>query len=761
MTIQNNTEQQSGETAFAKPVPEPPSELSNAERAHAKRDILVSNLFAPVSFNIVAGQYMMLFASDVLKFDPMSIATIFALIPIVSILRIALVHQVRRFGRIRAYIVARIVQCSVVLFLLVLPFNYLSLTLLTALLMVFLAARELGVNMVWSSLIREITTTNDRGRYLGRLQFAFAVTTLIVSGGVILLVGDSITGGQYRILLALALIGLANACFWAIRIPDPGATKTGKLPREIIRRRSFFYILRHSPLLRLPVLVSFFAMAASLPLAIVYFRQVLQVPADLVTLYVFTITLGQVLFFYIWGQMADTMGFRPMLIGLLSLTAATAPLIFFVPSFAPAGITTASANAQTLIGTGALLLLGLSNGILTSGILIVTTSIQHYHVRPEDSLEAMNLFAILRVTFQAIVFFLAGAFLTHIVIPIGVHPVWNGIVQLDAYKIYAAVIGPLLLLLSIPVAKRLPNLRPWFRVGDFFSALIHSPGRTVYASRRVYHEVKEKRVELARWFGVNANPMVINPLIELLRDPSYDVKVEAIRSLARTNSSLAGEELAAILADDEHRSLWDQTAWALGELKHLPALDLLVDRLSPEMPPGIRAMSARALGKLGDPRAVVPLAGLLEEELHNLSIVSAASLALLQLNSREHVPLAFRALLRLRNREDRYELMNAFCEWLEIPSRWLLHSTSHHSSWESLNSHLELHSTSWRRTRQPIIRIFLERDHGSLLNLLENQLGTSPEGQFAAARALLHVARQSERWSPLSVLAIAWLLYSK
>ena len=74
MTMQNNTEQESGETAFAKPVPESPSELSNAERAHAKRDILASNLFAPVSFNIVAGQYMMLFASDVLKFDPMSIA---------------------------------------------------------------------------------------------------------------------------------------------------------------------------------------------------------------------------------------------------------------------------------------------------------------------------------------------------------------------------------------------------------------------------------------------------------------------------------------------------------------------------------------------------------------------------------------------------------------------------------------------------------------------------------------------------------------
>ena len=55
MTMQNNTEQESGETAFAKPVPESPSELSNAERAHAKRDILLSNLFAPGGFQKPVG----------------------------------------------------------------------------------------------------------------------------------------------------------------------------------------------------------------------------------------------------------------------------------------------------------------------------------------------------------------------------------------------------------------------------------------------------------------------------------------------------------------------------------------------------------------------------------------------------------------------------------------------------------------------------------------------------------------------------------
>ena len=63
---------------------EPDRQLSSAQRSHAQRNVLLSSLFGPITFNILAGQYMMLFASDVLKFDPLSIATIFALVPLVS-----------------------------------------------------------------------------------------------------------------------------------------------------------------------------------------------------------------------------------------------------------------------------------------------------------------------------------------------------------------------------------------------------------------------------------------------------------------------------------------------------------------------------------------------------------------------------------------------------------------------------------------------------------------------------------------------------
>ena len=101
------------------------------------------------------------------------------------------------------------------------------------------------------------------------------------------------------------------------------------------------------------------------------------------------------LFLYLWGRLADTIGFRPVLIGLLSLTAVTIPIIFFIPPFPETGFQWHTVDPITLMGIGSLLLLGLSNGILLPGIGIVATSIQQYHVRSEDGLEALNLFTIL------------------------------------------------------------------------------------------------------------------------------------------------------------------------------------------------------------------------------------------------------------------------------------------------------------------------------------------------------------------------------
>ncbi len=734
--------------------------LSAAERHRAQKHALLAHLVGSFATSVMAGAYMMLFATDVLHFNPLTIATIVACTPLITIMRLPMVGPVRRLGRVRAIKIGRIFEIFSILLLLLFPTNLLTPVIFATIIFIFLGASELGIGLVWQSLLRDYTTQEDRGRFFARMRFSFTTTGLVLNGIIIVLVGKAVTEDIYKGLLLVCLLGIFNSWFWINFLPDLEARE--KLSGDSLGAKgpSIWNIIRHSPLMRLPLLVTLLTTAASLPLAVIYFRQMLHVPANLVALFIFFSTAGSALFYFLWGRLADTIGFRPMLIGLLWLTAISLPLIVFVPPFPEQGLDWGQLQPAALMGIGALLFLGFSNGILTSGIGITVTSINLHHVSRKNSLEALNVLAVISSIFQALVAFLAGLLIQKVAIPAGSMTIGNGLIYLDWYKGFAAMFSPALLFLTIPIVQRLPNVRPWFGVGHFFTAIMSSPARTLLAIRNIYDETPERRRNLAHWFGMSVNPMSIEPLLALLNDPSFEVRTEAIRSLARTGSPLAGKELRQVLEDEERRALWDQTAWALGELKYRDAFDLLVARLSPDTPNRVRIMSARALGKLVNDNATPHLLKVMQEEEVRLTLLSACCLSLLHLDAKKHAAETFRVLLRLRNREDRYELMSELCLWLEIPSSWLLRSNSAQSSWQSLNLHLDWRSESWKKDRQEILTTFHQKDHVKIFDLMEERLRKSAADRYAVSQALTKVGRETEGWSPLSVLATAWLLFA-
>ncbi len=733
--------------------------LSVAERHRAQKHALLGHLVGSFAASVMAGAYMMLYATDVLRFKPLTIATIVACTPLITIMRLPMMGPVRRIGRVRALKIGRIFQILSVLLLLLVPADLLTPVTFACIIFIFLGARELGIGLVWQSLLRDYTTKEDRGRFFARMRFSFTTTGLVLNGIIIVLVGKTVTEDIYKGMLLVCLLGLFNSWFWINFLPDKAAR--GKDPGGDggAKGSSIWNILRHSPLMRLPLLVTLLTTAASLPLAVIYFRQMLHVPANLVALFIFFSTAGSALFYFLWGRLADTIGYRPMLIGLLWLTAFSLPLIVFVPPFPEQGLDWGQLQPAALMGIGALLFLGFSNGILTSGIGIAVTSINLHHVSRKNSLEALNVLAVISSGFQALVAFLTGLLIQKVAIPAGSMVVGNGLIYLDWYKGFAAMFSPALLFLTIPIVRRLPNVRPWFGVGHFFTAIMNSPARTLLAIRNVYDETPERRLKLAHWFGMSVNPMSIEPLLALLNDPSFEVRTEAIRSLARTGSSLAGKELLQVLQDEERRALWDQAAWALGELQYHEAFDLLISRLSSETPGRVRITSARALGKLANDNATPHLLKVMKEEDVRLTLLAVCCLSLLHLDAKEHADETFRALLRLRNREDRYELMSEFCLWLEIPSSWLLRSSSAQSSWQSLNLHLDWRSASWKEERRKIITAFQEKEHSKIFDLMEKKLRKSYTDYYAPSRALAQVGRETGGWSHLSVLATAWLLF--
>jgi len=160
-----------------------------------------------------------------------------------------------------------------------------------------------------------------------------------------------------------------------------------------------------------------------------------------------------------------------------------------------------------------------------------------------------------------------------------------------------------------------------------------------------YYRAKDERttVALTERLGHTHSPFTINELVDALVDPRFNVRFEAIVSIAHTHPDpqfvealgkiLHGTELAlsGVAAwalgrigdkraretlrqglDSKHQSICAQSARALGTLGDETVVPVLLERLKTETDKGLRMAYASALGSLGAKDATQPLLELLE-----------------------------------------------------------------------------------------------------------------------------------------------------
>lgn len=730
--------------------------LSKAVRQKGQRFVVAGNLFAQAVTFICTGGLMMLFANDVLGYSPKMIASIMAFTPLIVLFRVPMVRLLRRLPMKRILLTGIVIRIGVVCALLLVPARLLSFPLYLAIILTYVASQHLAISTVWQPMLRDITTNADRGQFFARMRLAFNITTAIVTAGVTLFVGSSITEFQYKVLLAVALLGAVNQFLWLRQIP------TQEQPKEVTDQensRPVMQIVRESKLLRRPLLIIVLLQFTNMQILIIYMRQMLNIPSNYLSFFAMLILLGSSFSYLLWGKVADAIGFRPMLIGLLVTAIVVRPVLLLQLAPLPeayGGL--ASLDALGLIAMGAFVLLGLFQGWLVSGAGIATTSIQHYHVRRRDSLVAMNVFSTLQFTAQAVMSLFSGFLIEDLAMPVGIRPIFNGVMYLDWVKVYMCFVVPVITLVIIWQATKLPNAKPWFGVSDFFSSIISGPVRNIYAHRLLYHEDEDRRAELARWLGAQRSPLSLDPLLELLDDPDYDVKVEAVRSLGCSGSLVAGERLLEMLKDERNARLADHLAWALGELAYEPAREALVAHLDASHPDRTRAVAARALGKLGAAEAIPPLVEVLRQETDSPHLMSSCSRALLRLEAYGQAGLVFRTLNQLSEREEFYELLYILCDWLETPSSWLLRSTTDLRISDMLSDHIEGRTALWQRHRQATIQAFRARDLEAIRGQLHQRLRALPE-KGPVVSALRDTLDNSTEWRAIAVLATAWLLY--
>ncbi len=720
--------------------------LTAPDRQRAQRAARRANWFGATIGFIVGGQLMQLYANDVLHWDAKRIAVLLALSPLVILLRYPLLGVIQRLGRVRMLEITALVRLAVVLVLVALPAAWTPAPLFIGLILVFQAALQLGPGVVWQPLLRDITTTHERGAFFAMMRFQFTLITVLATAGAAALVGGSMSEWVYKAFLAAAALMLLHHLRWVRRLPDPAVPVLEQGSWRRLRE-----VLSTSQLLRRPLVVCLLMQAAALPILVIYLRQVLAVPASLVSLLILAQTIGTALGFLIWGKLCDAIGFQPMLLGLRILGVAVAPVLLLVPPMGGLG----TGDPAFWIGGGALLTWGFLTGAVESGAGIATTALQHHLVDRRDAMEALAVLALAGALLGAALGGISGWWVQDLALPAGSWTV-AGFIHLDWGKVWLCGLGPALLLIAGWLSRSLPNARSGTDVGDFFAGLTQHPVRSLVERQNLYSEDESERLELARLLGRWPNPLNLDPLLVLADDPSFDVRVEAIRALARSDSRRVAEALHERLNDPQDRAIWEHVAWALGELRHAPARARLEELVQSCDLPTVRAMAARALGKIGDPASVAVLVAALDREAVD-QVHAAAGRALLRLGATSHAEALFQALGRQQIRHERYELMSVLCEWLGLSYRWLLRADSRQTPYAMLDRHLSWRPAEWLAERAAIVAAFQARDLATIQRHTAAALANGSAGPVAEAMG--RVLRTITAWGPIANLATYWLLH--
>jgi hypothetical protein len=193
-------------------------------------------------------------------------------------------------------------------------------------------------------------------------------------------------------------------------------------------------------------------------------------------------------------------------------------------------------------------------------------------------------------------------------------------------------------------------------VGEFAGLFIHGNPVLAFESMYRYYRARDERttVMMTERMGQTKSPLTVDELLEALHDPRFNVRFEALISIARMDTDPRLIDALSQLVNGTELSLSAMSAWALGRMGDESAFPSLRQGLDSDYR-SIRAQCARALSTLGD-TSIVPL--LLErlptETDKGLRVAYAAALGKLQAS--EAIDTLFSILDSTDNEGARMEL---------------------------------------------------------------------------------------------------------
>ncbi|MBN1231416.1 MAG: MFS transporter [Anaerolineales bacterium] len=337
--------------------------------------------------------------------------------------------------------------------------------------------------------------------------------------------------------------------------------------------------------------------------------------------------LGGIISSYVWGWAADRYGSKPVTLTGVILRLILPVLYFLTPH-------------ESGFSFSFALLVSFFAGVANMGWTIGSNNLLYVGMVPA---EKSNAYMTVWNAWGGLTWGLAqplGGWLLDRFAPINVS--FLGI-PVDAFSIVflLAFVTSILSLLLINFIKAEDDVS----MGEFVSLFTHGNPITAVNSMIRFRLAKDEKtiINVTEQLGISNSPLTVEELLQALADPRFNVRFEALISIARHSpDSKLSHALAAVLERGEP-ALGVVAAWALGRIGDEDSIGALRHSLEKAPYRSIQAHCARALGTLNDKQSIpFLLENLGKESDRGLRIAYASALG--QMRSTEAVPEIFKLL---------------------------------------------------------------------------------------------------------------------
>jgi MFS family permease len=552
---------------------------------------------------------------NALELDKAQIGSLLSLLPFLGLVAVFIAPSAARFGYKRTFIVSFTARTSSAGLLLLTPLilarfgDRAVLAFIIVTVSAFGLFRAVGFTAFYPWLQEQVPDAM-RGKYTAIKNALASLTAFIAMLAAGYILGPDPVLGRFTILIATGILFGAASVWASTNIPG-GAPLRGD-PAEETPYREMVAAARDSNFVRYLAGVGLVTLATGPLVSFVplFMKEQVGLSSDRVVWLETGILLGGLASSYLWGWLADRYGSKPVMLSGVWLLALLPVAWLLMPRHATWSLYVALAIAvwQGLINTG---------WSIGSGRLLFV------RVVPVEKRTAYMAVYYAWMGFAGGLGQLFGGWLVDLTG--GVSGRW-WIFHLDPYTVLFLV-GITFPLLSRLLFGRVKADSP-VSIGEFAGMFLRGNPFLAMESLVRYHRARDERaaVAMTERLGVARSPLTVEELLEALQDPRFPVRFEAIVSIARRGpDSRLTDALVTVLEGDDP-ALSTVTAWALGRIGDDRALEALRRGLKSRYR-SVQAHCARSLGGLGD-RSVAPL--LLErfatEEDAGLQLAFAAAL---------------------------------------------------------------------------------------------------------------------------------------